>query len=465
MKCPKCGYTSFDYLQNCKKCGADFTEVKTRYNLRSILFPNAPVKPAPKAELAAGKNDPPLTEADPPGSFFFDPAEVNDTGADVAALDGGPLFGSADPADPFEEPGAFSLESLLETVTVRSELVEPPETEPLAETPAGTGQFTTWEDEPAADFAAESALPLHPLEGSLDSAPQPPRSESSDFIGCDEAVQVREEEAAGPVFPPESPLVQPSFEFSAIAEVAAGPAAAGAALVEEEKTDEDPFRINLEDFDRLEPEGEELNRFGSQNSISALEGDFTAPAEWFANVDAAPALEESPQAQDALELDAFEADGSELPFSPALPAPVAARVAASAIDLLILAGIFALFLLAGELAVQPAGSTSTRPLTAALLEQAIPYFLVLFFLGFGYSTFFHFLLGQTPGKMLLRLRVETTTGDPVTFSRAFLRSTGGLLSLLTGGLGFLPSLRREGRGLNDRLAGTRVVLAGSGPAT
>jgi len=24
MKCPKCGYVTFDYLERCKRCGADF---------------------------------------------------------------------------------------------------------------------------------------------------------------------------------------------------------------------------------------------------------------------------------------------------------------------------------------------------------------------------------------------------------------------------------------------------------
>ncbi|MBW1975541.1 MAG: hypothetical protein JRI45_08210 [Deltaproteobacteria bacterium] len=28
MRCPKCHYISFDYLDKCKKCGADLTELK-----------------------------------------------------------------------------------------------------------------------------------------------------------------------------------------------------------------------------------------------------------------------------------------------------------------------------------------------------------------------------------------------------------------------------------------------------
>ncbi|MEA2110226.1 MAG: hypothetical protein U9P07_12510 [Pseudomonadota bacterium] len=34
MKCPKCNYTSFDYLTECKKCGQLMDEVKKRLNLQ-----------------------------------------------------------------------------------------------------------------------------------------------------------------------------------------------------------------------------------------------------------------------------------------------------------------------------------------------------------------------------------------------------------------------------------------------
>ena len=38
MKCPKCNYISFDYLDSCKKCGKDLTEHKEKHNIRSVLF-------------------------------------------------------------------------------------------------------------------------------------------------------------------------------------------------------------------------------------------------------------------------------------------------------------------------------------------------------------------------------------------------------------------------------------------
>jgi uncharacterized RDD family membrane protein YckC len=135
------------------------------------------------------------------------------------------------------------------------------------------------------------------------------------------------------------------------------------------------------------------------------------------------------------------------------------------VDLLLLGGVILLFLVAGERALTPGTSGRLLPSLESLLRLAIPYFLVCFSLSFGYFTLFHFLVGQTPGKMLLRLRVETEDGLPLDLPQAFLRSTGGLFALLTGGFGFLGLLSARRRGWNDRFAGTRVVstLLGQGP--
>jgi hypothetical protein len=36
MKCPKCGYTSFDYLNECKKCGTDISDVRAMLGVIAI---------------------------------------------------------------------------------------------------------------------------------------------------------------------------------------------------------------------------------------------------------------------------------------------------------------------------------------------------------------------------------------------------------------------------------------------
>ena len=51
MKCPKCGYHSFDHLDSCKKCSHDLVEHKAKFNLRGFFFPGQPADTQPEAPL------------------------------------------------------------------------------------------------------------------------------------------------------------------------------------------------------------------------------------------------------------------------------------------------------------------------------------------------------------------------------------------------------------------------------
>jgi uncharacterized RDD family membrane protein YckC len=75
-----------------------------------------------------------------------------------------------------------------------------------------------------------------------------------------------------------------------------------------------------------------------------------------------------------------------------------------------------------------------------------------------YFTWFHGISGQTPGKMLLRLRVIGANGKPITPGTAFLRWTGYLLSGLVFFSGFLwIAFDRRKQGWHDKIALTLVV--------
>ena len=39
MKCPKCGYNSFEYYDICKKCSSDLIGYKQTYSITSMVFP------------------------------------------------------------------------------------------------------------------------------------------------------------------------------------------------------------------------------------------------------------------------------------------------------------------------------------------------------------------------------------------------------------------------------------------
>lgn len=86
--------------------------------------------------------------------------------------------------------------------------------------------------------------------------------------------------------------------------------------------------------------------------------------------------------------------------------------------------------------------------------------LLVFAVLWGYPTAFETLVGRTPGKAALGLRVVTIEGAPITFRHAALRAALGLVDfyLSLGGIAVLSVLltRRQQR-LGDLVAGTVVL--------
>jgi len=71
--------------------------------------------------------------------------------------------------------------------------------------------------------------------------------------------------------------------------------------------------------------------------------------------------------------------------------------------------------------------------------------------------------GQTPGMMLMGVRVVRRDGGDIGYGRAFLRWVGYFIALLPFGLGLIMVLLHpRRRGLHDLLAGTCVVLVDAG---
>lgn len=58
MKCPKCGYNSFEFLNACKKCGAELGSFKKTHRISTVLRPAAAV-PAESATQAPPPVAPP----------------------------------------------------------------------------------------------------------------------------------------------------------------------------------------------------------------------------------------------------------------------------------------------------------------------------------------------------------------------------------------------------------------------
>ncbi|GAB6083305.1 hypothetical protein JCM30471_22190 [Desulfuromonas carbonis] len=412
MKCPKCGFTSFDYLDSCKKCGGDLAAFKAKHGLRSLLFPgqgrsggDTPILP----EEAATPEEALMTEASDATDFGFGfmdeevqaPAVADTTSEEALFLDteeesvaGGTitppedfdldsageseLFAADEDLSSFDDPSALAFEEGDDATELLESDLDLPSWDELGE------------EEPAAKKSAGDKEPPDPFD---DREPALARQAPGETSG--------------------QPLAEQADSWWEVGEpVAVLPAAA-------------------EDLTLLQP---------------LTEGGETADS-WSLQ-DETPVVPAEPEP--------FSEADETLP-----PAPLVQRLGALLADLLLLGGIAAIFLLLGQRLLGPQ-QAGFFPDLELLLRSSTPYFLLLFLACFGYFTGFHLLLGQTPGKMLFAIGVESLAGTALSPSQAFLRSAGGLLALCLGGLGYASILfAGDSRGWNDRLAGTRVVSLGN----
>jgi uncharacterized RDD family membrane protein YckC len=140
------------------------------------------------------------------------------------------------------------------------------------------------------------------------------------------------------------------------------------------------------------------------------------------------------------------------------PAGFGERLAAGLVDAalvglgqLLLASPIFLYWWARELPLSPL-EVPFLPIVLSLVLAVLAALLgaVYFVHGWG-------VRGATPGKRMLQLAVEGEDGSyPIGLSTATLRLIGYLCSALLLGIGFLM-IAVTGRGLHDRMAGTRVV--------
>jgi uncharacterized RDD family membrane protein YckC len=129
------------------------------------------------------------------------------------------------------------------------------------------------------------------------------------------------------------------------------------------------------------------------------------------------------------------------------------RIAAAAIDLLILAAIDALVFYF-TLKICGVGLADVN------VVPKVPLLAFLFVQNGGYLVAFT-MAGQTLGKMAAGIKViPAESNAPLDIDRALLRTFVWLLLAVPAGLGFLPALfNGDHRGLHDRFARTRVVRA------
>lgn len=98
-------------------------------------------------------------------------------------------------------------------------------------------------------------------------------------------------------------------------------------------------------------------------------------------------------------------------------------------------------------------------IVGAVLGDATIAYIVTLIVGIVYQGYFLSMNnGQTPGKMLLGIRVVKMNGGSISFLEGGLRYIGYLINTLVFFLGWVLAVV-TGRGIHDYLAGTQVVDA------
>ncbi len=390
MRCPKCGYQSFNNLATCKKCGMDLSREQARFKLGVRMLASSPASAPEISDSAAGEEQDRQLE-----DYFLSIEDLETdhvpTGPPTKIAENKDREHSPQAADSLQWSGNIPEDSIpFDAIDTDLEALRGESFEEQESAPAGSGPF-------------------------------------------DMEWPMSEEEVAGEIRPVETP-VETSVETPVETSVETPVETSVETPVETPTATEN---VTLLENDEQQPD--------PSATAAATDEPFPAPNE---NVF------EWPEVLPPLPLE--DEDGSQAGKRDNL---LSWRVLACCFDVGLLSGAFLLFVAAGEIVRVPEAAQRFRFSGDILLELATPYFLVLFALCFGYFTLFHYLTGQTPGKMLLGLRVEADDRSDLPLSRAFLRSVGGLAALLPLGMGILSILfNSEQRGWNDRLAGTRVVL-------
>ena len=110
MKCPKCGYNSFEIHDTCKKCANDLTGYKNTHGLKSVVLPQEVRVEMAEKLLAETAHDAPSAAAEIPTDMFsFDIPDNGPAAAGSSAPQDDPFSFDDQPASPALGGGEFSF--------------------------------------------------------------------------------------------------------------------------------------------------------------------------------------------------------------------------------------------------------------------------------------------------------------------------------------------------------------------
>jgi len=150
MKCPKCGFNSFEYYDSCKKCSADLKGYKQTYSISSLVLPQE-ARAALAEEFRSNESLAEETRAAP---------EVHDDIFSFDLPDDSPVSYNQPVSDPFDfgEPAAAPHQA--NNVTIENDMFgDLLESTPQAGAPSFTSRVST---------VIEPAVPSSSGTGGLD---------------------------------------------------------------------------------------------------------------------------------------------------------------------------------------------------------------------------------------------------------------------------------------------------------
>ena len=175
MKCPKCGYNSFEYHDTCNKCAHELTGYKATFGLKAIVLPQEArnsMAAAFMSEAVVNTQAEEVVAETNTDMFSFDLPEEDTSAAETTANDNPFDFGDEPAADEPQGFGEFSFDDEQKSAQAKAEedafadLLESTSQEGDAEVapaPAAgnsPGEFDlnnfSWDDTPAAPAAAET---------------------------------------------------------------------------------------------------------------------------------------------------------------------------------------------------------------------------------------------------------------------------------------------------------------------
>ncbi|MCL4235601.1 MAG: RDD family protein [Deltaproteobacteria bacterium] len=491
MKCPKCGFVSYNYLNTCKRCGYDLGEYKAKLGIKTDAAPAAPAPTPPpvpetggihgqlfdklQQEFAKRKDERRHVKEETERREAERDADRIRRDAQVTARREAERVAREETAK-LRAQNERAIQAQVERILERTHQ----EAQAQAET-------LRLEAERAAREAAERVR-LEEQERARREA-EAMRAES-ERIAREEAERVRKQaeaeaarlrelarrEAEKLLVEAERVAVDHRAHAKVIAEAArdTGVAAPDAPENLPVAVDESRLRVEFEDH-RVEaaPRAEDLIEILSQKAAretraempsrsgDARVADFPAPDTDTAYLRSAD-TREVVQEEYEVRTDVVDDRGAAAHVEVRIAAMdtverggLVVRAVGGMLDMALLLIIVCGFLLVGVGAFAM-GESSLGP--AGLARLAGPIYLLFLLIAACYVTFFIGSSGQTPGMMVFGLKVVTAEGESVGYARAFVRLVASILSLCFFGLGHIAvALDPDRQGWHDKLSQCVVV--------